>query len=192
MQTNMQYPQQYRNIEFARSSAPKNNNHLNVALDDKRMGDDPRFYGRGASTLYKNTVSYREIYQPVCERNTSTRRRIMTEKGIADPWGKILILVFAVILFSFFLQSAAGWVKARSEVDGLSRDVISAENTIASLTETLHYKEGRINVGYEAAQNGMVSAKSANVIYLTAPETAVPTWTQTAQGGEQLAMMMGD
>ena len=132
--------------------------------------DTDAWYGRGAMGVMGLGYSGRGPSQPVGERYRTGRVPLVSAKGMsrAGGWGALALL--ALVLIGILVGSLTGYQKASNRVRMVSSDLERLQEENEELTLQLETAEAGINVGYEAAQRGMISSKSVEVISMTLPE----------------------
>ena len=154
-----------------------------------REGD---WYGRGAQGVLGLGVTG-NLHQPVTDRFATREVPLVSGKGLRSTVGHVLIALVCFVLGVMTIMNLLTLKEAGDRVDLVRRDIVEAEKDLIELENTLVTKSSEVNVGYEAAKLGMVSAKSVETIYLT-----LPTTVRTLQAevntleGDHLAAIWGD
>ena len=149
-----------------------------VSVDDASRATD--WYGRGAMGVLGLGYSG-GLNQPVSGVGFARKEPALSRKGLNKKAAVILIGILALILAASILTSLSGMLRAQETLAGVNKDLTIAKNDFEALRNVYEAETNGINIGYEAAQRGMISAKGANTIRITLPQTIR---LNTANGGQ--------
>ena len=165
---------------------------MHISMNDG--GREADWYGRGAMGVLGLGVTG-SLHQPVTDRYAATREvPLVSTKGVRATVGHVCIALVIFVLGVMTIMNLMDLKTAGDRVYGMRRDITSAQEELARAEQELVAKAKEVNVGYEAAKLGMVSAKSVKTIYITLPEVVPMTLTAEVNTveGDLLAAIPGD
>ncbi len=131
----------------------------NVAYQGLGMGRNPRSQRR------------RRINAPIGSENITAPIPVVSATGMRRNAGVATVAVFCFLLGVIFLIRLSDMTEVSKSVSSLQTRIEQTERENAQLESSLATLTSEVNVGYEAAKLGMISANGIDVIYLMAPET---------------------
>lgn len=155
----------------------------------------PPAYGAGTMGVSpRRRVQRSDRYQPAVGSHDTGCVPAISRDGVS---GSMACVLLVCLIFSLGVAYLVG----RSQVIEAGKRVSSMESRIEDITQMneeletqLAASASEVNVGYEAVQLGMISARGVDVIYLNAPDDADITLAGagTSLSGEHLATILGD
>ena len=163
---------------------------MNVSVNDTGREND--WYGRGAMGVLGLGFSG-SLNQPVTDRFNTREVPVVSAGGVRSTVAHVVLALLIFVLGVSMITNLVDLKAAGDQVNAVRRDIEAAQKINAAREQELVNKANGINVGYEAARLGMVSAKSVETIYLTLPEI-MPTFTADTQNVNTgyLAANLGD
>ena len=178
----------------------RNNNVLALSATsymvcaDPRLVEDPELFaetlqdvlplGDSAKTKLRDNTKGSVILKRQVTRDVVDRIRQL--KTSADPKAGLAAITFDEDSRRWYpYGQMLAQVLGLTNVDSLGQSGLETQLAVSA---------SEVNVGYEAVQMGMISAKGVDVIYLSAPESANMklAGSGTAMTGEYLATILGD
>lgn len=156
--------------------------------------EDATVYDANTMGVERRRVRRSDKYHPAIGSHDTGRIRPVSRDGLSGAAACVALVCLISLL-------GVACLVDRSNVIETSKRISSMESRIEEITlinegmETqLAVSASEVNVGYEAVQLGMISAKGVDVIYLSAPESANMTIANvtTALTSEHLATILGD
>jgi len=133
-------------------------------------------------------------YQPAVSSHDTGRIPAVGREGLSGAAACVAIVTLICVLGVACLVDRSHVIEAAKRVSILESRIEEMNRTNAELETEVAMTASGLNVGYEAVQMGMISAKGVDVIYLSAPEAANMTIANVnnAMTGEYLATILGD
>lgn len=164
-------------------------NVMQVSCEPEMVSD--KWYGRGADDVIRSRYPGRSIRQPVSDRKQPRQDGPFSREGVDKTAGRIVLGLVALLLLGLLLADISEMYNTSSRVKLIQQEINQAKVLQEDLRRDLTLAETRVNVGYQAAQMGMVAQSSVDVISITLPTTV----TASADAGlptDRLAAITGD
>ena len=123
------------------------------------MGGNPRSQRR------------RQMNAPVGRNDVTAPIPVVSATGMRKNAGVAAVAIFCFLLGVMFLIHVSDMTEVSKSVSRLRTNIESVQQENVAMESNLVQLCSEVNVGYEAAKLGMISAKGVDVIYLMAPET---------------------
>lgn len=146
----------------------------------------------GATARQRNRRSDR--YRPAIGTHDTGRAPAVGHEGMSGPAACAALVCLISVLGIACLVGRSGVIEAGKKADDLQRRIEEVSLTNEGLETQLAITASEVNVGYEAVQLGMISAKGVDVIYLTGPDGAdlKLAGSTASMTSEYLATILGD
>lgn len=133
-------------------------------------------------------------YHPPVGAYDTGRAPAVGREGLTASAACLTLVCLFSLLGIIFLVGRSNVIEAGKKADDIQRRIDEVILVNEGLETQLALTASEINVGYEAVQMGMISAKGVDVIYLNGPEAAELelTGSGTAMTSEYLATILGD
>ncbi|MBP3637860.1 MAG: hypothetical protein J6K13_09940 [Clostridia bacterium] len=133
-------------------------------------------------------------YHPAVGNYDTGRVFPVSRDGISGPAACLALVCIIVILGVACLVDRSHVIEVSKQVSAMESRIEEIGLVNEGLETQLAVSASEVNVGYEAVQMGMISAKGVDVIYLSAPESAYMTWPNATATltSEYLATILGD
>lgn len=133
-------------------------------------------------------------YRPAVGSQDTGRIPPFSRDGISGVTACVVLVALAFTLGTACLVNRSHVIETSKRVQTMERRIEEINLANEELETELAARAASVNVGYEAAQMGMISSKGVNVVYLSAPEAANMTLTGGGSSltGEHLATILGD
>lgn len=133
-------------------------------------------------------------YRPALGRQDTGRIPPFSRDGVSGVTACVLLVALFFTLGIACLVNRSHVIEASKRVRAMEQRIEEITLANENLETELATRAASVNVGYEAAQMGMISSKGVNVVYLRAPEAANMTLAGSAGylTGEHLATILGD
>ncbi len=143
-----------------------------VALPDATLDRDSSALYTGLG-MGRNPRSQRrrQMNAPVGRNDVTAPIPVVSATGMRKNAGVAAVAIFCFLLGVMFLIHVSDMTEVSKSVSRLRANIESVQQENAALEGNLVQLCSEVNVGYEAAKLGMISAKGVDVIYLMAPET---------------------
>ncbi|MBQ7865350.1 MAG: hypothetical protein IJ350_03195 [Clostridia bacterium] len=128
-------------------------------------------------------------------RNDTGRAPAVGHEGMSGTAACVALVCLIAVLGVTFLVGRSNVIEAGKKANELQQRIEEISLMNEGIETQLAVSASEVNVGYEAVQMGMISAKGVDVIYLNAPEAANMQLTggaTAALNGEYLATILGD
>ncbi|MBQ8312472.1 MAG: hypothetical protein IJX84_04625 [Clostridia bacterium] len=128
-------------------------------------------------------------------RHDTGRAPAVGHEGMSGTAACVALVCLIAVLGVTFLVGRSNVIEAGKKANELQQRIEEIGLMNEGLETQLAVSASEVNVGYEAVQMGMISAKGVDVIYLNAPEAAnmkLTGGTTAALNGEYLATILGD
>lgn len=133
-------------------------------------------------------------YHPAVGSHDTGRIRPVSRDGLSGPAACVALVCLIAVLGIACLVDRSHVIEASKHISDMESRIEEIGLINEGLETQLAVSASEVNVGYEAVQLGMISAKGVDVIYLSAPESANMTLanTDSALTSEHLATILGD
>ena len=108
---------------------------------------------------------------PVGRNDVTAPIPVVSSTGMRKNAGIAAVAIFCFLLGVMFLIRVSDMTELSKSVSSLRASITRTQQENTELEKQLAQLCSEVNVGYEAAKLGMISAKSVDVIYLIASET---------------------
>lgn len=155
----------------------------------------PPVYGPGTmGASPRRRVQRSDRYRPAVGSHDTGRVRAISRDGIKGTTACVLLVCVLFSLGVACLVDRSHVIEAAKRVSTMESRIEELNRVNEELETQLAASASEVNVGYEAVQLGMISAKGVDVIYLSAPDAANITLagSGSAMTGERLATILGD
>lgn len=127
-------------------------------------------------------------------RHDTGRVPAVGHEGMSGPAACVALVCLIAVLGVVCLVGRSNVIEAGKKANDLQRRIEEIGLINEGLETQLAVSASEVNVGYEAVQMGMISAKGVDVIYLSAPESANMklAGSGTSMTSEYLATILGD
>lgn len=161
-------------------------------MDD--MPEEERDYADPRNLYAARRVRRSDRHHAAVGSHDTGRIRTVSREGIRGVTACVLLTFLACSLGVAYLVDRSHVIEAAKEVSRMETAYEELSRKNADLERQLADRASEVNVGYEAAQMGMISARGVDVIYLSAPADANLTLSNTSSAlvGERLATILGD
>lgn len=151
-------------------------------------------YSADTMGVERRKVRRSDKYKPAIGTHDMGRIPAVGREGLSGPAACVVIVSLICILGVACLVDRSHVIEAAKRVSILESRIEEMNRTNADLETEVAVTASGLNVGYEAVQMGMISAKGVDVIYLNAPERANMTLANASNAitGEYLATILGD
>ena len=148
------------------SLQPAGGERISVSMEDAGRATD--WYGRGAMGMLGLGYTGAAPAQPVTGLGVN-REAIFTKKGIRRNYGRLAIAALCLLLAIALSGQLMAMFEAQSVVSGIRRDIAIRQGDAERLRGDLSAASAKVNVAYDAAQMGMISARGVEVIRIVLP-----------------------
>lgn len=133
-------------------------------------------------------------YRPAVSTHDTGRVPAVGHEGMSGPAACAALMCLIAVLGIACLVGRSGVIEAGKKANDLQKRIEDVTLSNESLETQLAISASEVNVGYEAVQLGMISAKGVDVIYLSGPDDAVLklAGSTTSITSEYLATILGD
>lgn len=133
-------------------------------------------------------------YRPAVSNYETGRAPAVGNEGMSGSAACAALVSLITVLGIVFLVGRSNVIEAGKKANELQRRIEEMTLINEGLETQLAMTASEVNVGYEAVQLGMISAKGVDVIYISGPEQAdlKLAGSGTAMTGEYLATILGD
>lgn len=156
-----------------------------TAIGQERMSVAPSVYLTDATLDRDTSVAYeglgmgrhprsqrrRQFTAPIGSENITAPIPVISSTGMRRNAGVATVAVFCFLLGVMFLIRLSDMTEVSKSVNNLQARIEQTQQENTELEGSLASLTSEVNVGYEAAKLGMISANGVDVIYLMAPET---------------------
>ena len=148
------------------SLQPAGGERISVSMEDSSRATD--WYGRGAMGILGLGYTGAAPMQPVTGLGVN-REAIFSKKGIRRNYGRLAVALLCLMLACVLGAQLMTMIEAQTVVGGIRRDIAKAQEDADRFQAQLDAASAQVNVGYEAAQMGMISARGVEVIRIVLP-----------------------
>ena len=140
-----------------------------VYLPDATLDRDasPLYNGLGMGRNPRSQRHRQTMNAPVGRNDVP----VVSSTGMRKNAGIAAVAIFCFLLGVMFLIRVSDMTELSKSVSSLRASITRTQQENAELENQMAQLCSEVNVGYEAAKLGMISAKGVDVIYLIAPET---------------------
>lgn len=133
-------------------------------------------------------------YRPAVGAHDTGRVPAVGHEGMSCPAACAALACLIAVLGVACLVGRSQVIEVGKKANELQKRIEDVTLSNESLETQLAISASEVNVGYEAVQMGMISAKGVDVIYLTGPDDAILklAGTGTSMTSEYLATILGD
>lgn len=133
-------------------------------------------------------------YRPAVSNYETGRAPAVGHEGLNGSAACVTLVSLIAVLGIVFLVGRSNVIEAGKKANDLQRCIEEITLVNEDLETQLAITASEVNVGYEAVQLGMISAKGVDVIYLSGPTGAdlKLAGTGATMTGEYLATILGD
>ena len=142
-----------------------------VSLSDATLDRDASVPYQALGMSRNPRARRRQITAPVGRDEVTAPIPVVSATGMRRNAGVAAVTVFCFVLGVLFLMQLSEMTEMSKSVARTKASITQTQQDIAEMEANLARKTSEINVGYEAARLGMISANGVDVIYLMAPET---------------------
>jgi len=150
------------------------------------------WYGAGAADLMELGVKRGGVSQPIAGRGNAGSAPLISARGLRKDIGGLIVLMLVLFLFGSFCVNLTKLHATEKDVDGVRQNITVAERNNRQYETDLLNAQRSVNVGYEAAQLGMISSASVEAIRLTVPEVDKTDRIVQQLNAGNLANLSGD
>lgn len=127
-------------------------------------------------------------------RHDTGRVPAVGHEGMSGPAACAALVCLIAVLGVIFLVGRSNVIEVGKKANELQQRIEEIGLINEGLETQLAVSASEVNVGYEAVQMGMISAKGVDVIYLSGPEAAEIKFAGkgTTMTSEYLATILGD
>ncbi|MGN0779921.1 MAG: hypothetical protein ACI4MJ_12270 [Aristaeellaceae bacterium] len=127
-------------------------------------------------------------------RHDTGRIRIFSRDGVKGSAACVMLMVLFCTLGLICLVGRSRVLDVNNHVQSMANQIEATVLHNEELETQLAVSAAEVNVSYKAVQQGMISSKGVNVIYLTAPENADMILTTQSIGvnSDRLATILGN
>ncbi|MBQ8653545.1 MAG: hypothetical protein IJ507_01300 [Clostridia bacterium] len=122
------------------------------------------------------------------------RIRLISRDGVKGTAACVMLAALVCTLGVATLVGRSRVIEAGKRVSDIQSRIETVTRRNEELETEIAMSEAEVNISYKAVQMGMISAKGADVIYLTAPKDAEMILSASGSGivGAHLATILGD
>lgn len=133
-------------------------------------------------------------YHPAVSNYETGRAPVVGHEGMSGSAACATLVGLIAVLGIVFLVGRSNVIEVGKKANDLQRRIEEITLVNEGLETQLAVTASEVNVGYEAVQLGMISAKGVDVIYLNGPTGAdlKLAGSGTTMTGEYLATILGD
>ena len=144
-----------------------------VYLPDATLDRDasPLYNGLGMGRNPRSQRHRQTMNAPVGRNDVTAPIPVVSSTGMRKNAGIAAVAIFCFLLGVMFLIRVSDMTELSKSVSSLRASITRTQQENAELENQMAQLCSEVNVGYEAAKLGMISAKGVDVIYLIAPET---------------------
>lgn len=156
--------------------------------------DEESIYDASTMGTCRQRTRRSDKYRPAVGTHDTGRAPAVGHEGMSGPAACVALACLVVVLGVACLVGRSEVIEAGKKANGLQKRIEDVTLSNESLETQLAISASEVNVGYEAVQLGMISAKGVDVIYLSGPDDAVLklAGTGTSMTSEYLATILGD
>lgn len=132
-------------------------------------------------------------YHNAVGRYDTGRAPAVGHEGMSGPAACAALVCLIAVLGVIFLVGRSNVIEVGKKANELQQRIEEIGLINEGLETQLAVRASEVNVGYEAVQMGMISAKGVDVIYLSGPEAQIQIAGKgTSMTSEYLATILGD
>ncbi len=175
------------------SPQAKRGERLSSSVDLPFM-DAESVYDASTMGTGRQRVRRSDKYRPAIGTHDTGRVPAVGHEGMSGPAACAALMCLIAVLGIACLVGRSGVIEAGKKANDLQKRIEDVTLSNEGLETQLAISASEVNVGYEAVQLGMISAKGVDIIYLSGPDDAVLRLAGTAASmtSEYLATILGD
>lgn len=156
--------------------------------------DGDAIYDASTMGVQRRRSRRTDRYVPAVGKHDTGRVPPVGREGLSGPAACVALVCLIAVLGTICLVGRSNVIEAGKKAASLESRIEEIGLKNESLEKELALSASEVNVGYEAVQMGMISAKGVDVIYLRAPEAANMQLdaAQNKLSAEYLATILGD
>lgn len=156
--------------------------------------EDDAIYDANTMGVERRRNRRSDKYHPAVGTHDTGRIPPVSRDGLSGPAACVALVCLISLLGIACLVDRSNVIEAGKRVSTMETRIEEMGLINEGLETQLAVSASEVNVGYEAVQLGMISAKGVDVIYLSAPEAANMTIANVDNTltGERLATILGD
>lgn len=156
--------------------------------------EDASIYDAKTMGVERRRTRRSDKYHPAIGSHDTGRNRPVSRDGLSGTAACVALVCLISLLGIACLVNRSNVIETSKRISTLESRISEITLVNEGLETQLAVSASEVNVGYEAVQLGMISAKGVDVIYLSAPEAANMSNPNTTASltSEHLATILGD
>ena len=169
---------------------------MTSSVDLPFMDDEPDQMVYDAKTMgvERRHTRRSDKYHPAVGTHDTGRIPSVSRDGLSGMAACVVLVMLISVLGIAWLVDRSNVIEAGKYTAELESRIEEITGINEGLENQLAHSASEVNIGYEAVQLGMISARGVDVIYLNAPEAANMTLAnaKSVLASEHLATILGD